>query len=149
MGTNYRAKISKKNKYWISKHRFYEIEHHCLQYKEWEDEYKTLKKQGVKGVEYDGMPHGTNAGNPTMNVGMRMAELSSKMDLVKDTVAECDEEIKEKEGEENSIYNHLLVAVTNEGISYNYLNMVMHIRVSEKVYYAARRKFYWLMSQKM
>lgn len=149
MGTNYRAKISKKNKYWISKHRFYEIEHHCLQYKEWEDEYKTLKKQGVKGVEYDGMPHGTNVGNPTQNVGMRMAELSSKMDLVKDTVAECDQEVMAKEGKDKSIYNHLLVAVTNEGISYNYLNMVMNIKVGEKVYYAARRKFYWLMSQKI
>lgn len=149
MGTNYRAKISKKNKYWISKHRFYEIEHHCLQYKEWEDEYKTLKAQSVKGVDYDGMPHGTNVGNPTQSTGMRMAELSTKMDLVKDTVAESDQIVIEQHGKESSIYKHLLVAVTNEGISYNYLNMVMHIPVSEKVYYAARRRFYWLMSQKI
>lgn len=149
MGTNYRAKISKKNKYWISKHRFYEIEHHCLQYKEWEDEYKTLKKQGVKGVEYDGMPHGTNVGNPTEAIGMRMAELSAKMDLIKNTVEESDRVVIEKHGKEKSIYKHLLVAVTNEGISYNYLNMIMDIPVSEKVYYEARRRFYWLMSQKI
>ena len=32
-----RAEVSKKNKYYISKHRYYELKHFCLQYKEWED----------------------------------------------------------------------------------------------------------------
>lgn len=147
MGTNYRAKISKKNKYWISKHRFYEIEHHCLQYKEWEDEYNSLSGQGISGVDYDGMPHGTNVGDPTANAGTRLAILKQKMDLVEETVREIDDEIVKKGNK--TIFNHLLVAVTNEGISYNYLDMVMGIPVGEKTYYAARRKFYWLMSQKI
>ena len=147
MGTNYRAKISPKNKYWISKHRFYEIEHHCLQYKEWEDEYLALSTQGVSGVDYDGMPHGTNVGDPTASAGARLAVLKQKMDLVEETVREIDNEIVKKGNK--TIFNHLLVAVTNEGISYNYLDMVMGIPVGEKTYYAARRKFYWLMSQKI
>ena len=147
MGTNYRAKISKKNKYWISKHRFYEIEHHCLQYKEWKDEYSTLSTQGVSGVDYDGMPHGTNVGNPTEGAGLRLAILKNKIDTVDETVGEIDDEIT-KAGKP-SFKKHLLVAVTNEGISYNYLDMVMGIPVGEKTYYAARRKFYWLMSQKI
>lgn len=147
MSTTYRAKISKKNKYWISKHRFYEIQHHCLQYKEWKDEYLVLSTQGVSGVDYDGMPHGTNVGDPTASVGMRMSALREKIDTVEDTVDEIDKEIIGKGNK--SIKRHLLAAVTNEGISYNYLDMVMGIPVGEKTYYAARRKFYWLMSQKM
>ena len=141
MGTNYRAKISKKNKYWISKHRFYEIEHHCLQYKEWKDEYKTLSIgiQGVSGVDYDGMPHGTNVGNPTETVGMRMAILKGKIDTVEKTAEEADPELAK----------YILKAVTNEGISFNYLKMVMGIPCEKDMYYNRRRKFYWLMSQRM
>lgn len=139
MGTNYRAKISKKNKYWISKHRFYEIEHHCLQYKEWKDEYLALSTQGIKGVDYDGMPHGTNVSNPTENVGMRMAMLKDKIDLVEKTAEEADP----------SLAKYILKAVTNEGISFNYLKMVMGIPCEKDMYYNRRRKFYWLMSQRM
>lgn len=139
MGTNYRAKISKKNKYWISKHRFYEIEHHCLQYKEWKDEYSTLSTQGVSGVDYDGMPHGTNVGNPTETVGMRMAILKGKIDTVEKTAEEADPELAK----------YILKAVTNEGISFNYLKMVMGIPCEKDMYYNRRRKFYWLMNQRM
>ena len=139
MGTNYRAKISKKNKYWISKHRFYEIEHHCLQYKEWKDEYFALSTQGVSGVDYDGMPHGTNVGNPTETVGMRMAVLKGKIDTVEKTAEEADPELAK----------YILKAVTNEGISFNYLKMVMGIPCEKDMYYNRRRKFYWLMSQRM
>ena len=139
MGTNYRAKISKKNKYWISKHRFYEIEHHCLQYEEWKDEYFTLSTQGVSGVDYDGMPHGTNVGNPTETVGMRMAILKGKIDTVEKAAEEADPELAK----------YILKAVTNEGISFNYLKMVMGIPCEKDMYYNRRRKFYWLMSQRM
>ena len=30
-----RAEVSKRNKYYISKHRYYELKHFCLQYSEW------------------------------------------------------------------------------------------------------------------
>lgn len=30
-----RAEVSKRNKYYISKHRYYELKHFCLQYPEW------------------------------------------------------------------------------------------------------------------
>lgn len=139
MGTNYRAKVSKKSKYWISKHRFYEIQHHCWQYKEWKDEYAALDAQGVKGVEYDGMPHGTNVGNPTEAIGIRKAMLRDKIDLVERTVMDADP----------LLYKYILKAVTNEGISFNYLKMVMDIPCEKDMYYDRRRKFYWLMSQRM
>ena len=33
--TDIRPEISKKNKYWISRHRYYELKHFCMQYREW------------------------------------------------------------------------------------------------------------------
>ena len=39
MGTSIRPEIWKKNEYWISRHRYYELKHFCLQYPEWKREY--------------------------------------------------------------------------------------------------------------
>ena len=138
MGTNYRAEISKKNKYWISKHRFYEISHHCLQYNEWKDEYTTLSRQGISGVEYDGMPHGSDVGNPTEHAGIRLAELKTKMETIERTAEETDPVLAK----------YILKAVTNEDVTFNYLKQFMDIPCEKDMYYDRRRKFYWLMSKK-
>lgn len=138
MGTNYRSQISKKNKYWISKHRFLEISHHCMQYNEWKDEYRTLESQLLKGVEYDGMPHGTDVGNPTEIVGMRMAELKTKIERVENVAKEADPVLAK----------YILKAVTNEDVTFNYLKQFMDIPCEKDMYYDRRRKFYWLMNQR-
>ena len=39
MATVIRAEISEKNKYWIDKHRHYELKHFCLQYPSWKKAY--------------------------------------------------------------------------------------------------------------
>ena len=139
MSTKYRAKISKKNKYWISKHRFYEIAHHCMQYKEWIDEYKVLSGKAIDGVDYDGMPHGTNVGNPTEALGMKLTELKSKIDTVEMTAIETDP----------TLAKYILKAVTNEDVTFNYLKTIMEMPCERDMYYDRRRRFYWLMSQKI
>lgn len=48
MTTVIRAELSKNNKYWISKHRYYELKHFCLQYPEWQKEYSTTKRELTK-----------------------------------------------------------------------------------------------------
>ena len=138
MGTNYRSQISKKNKYWISKHRFLEISHHCMQYNEWKDEYRTLENQSPKGVDYDGMPHGTDVGNPTESIGMRMAELKTKIERIESVAKEADPVLAK----------YILKAVTNEDVTFNYLKQFMDIPCEKDMYYDRRRKFYWLMSRK-
>lgn len=42
MGTKIRPELSKKNKYWIPRHRYYELKHFCLQYPEWKEQYTNL-----------------------------------------------------------------------------------------------------------
>lgn len=37
MGTVIRSEISKKNPYYINKHRYYELKHYCLQYYIWKE----------------------------------------------------------------------------------------------------------------
>lgn len=51
MATVIRAELSKNNKYWISKHRYYELKHFCLQYPEWQKEHSPTKRELITLIE--------------------------------------------------------------------------------------------------
>lgn len=133
-----RAELSQKNKWWISKHAFYTAYHYALQYDDWKCEYNALDG-AVGAVKVDGMPHSTEVGNPTPSIGMRRAELAEKMRLIEDTVREVDE----------FLYPWLIVAVTKEGVNFNYLQTMMNIPCCKNVYYNKRRHFYYILCKKM
>ena len=135
--TKIRAELSRKNKYWISKHRFYELYHFCLQYKEWKDEYSTL--DGKKAINMDGMPHGTSVGSPTENLAIRRAMLSEKMHLVESVASEADP----------ALAKFILKGVTEEGITFTYLQMRMDMNCAPGTYYDRRRRFFWLLDKKV
>lgn len=125
-------------KYNISAHRFSELYHHCLQYNEWKDELR-YKCDTVHSVEVTGMPTSHGNSDATQELAMRRAELSQKCELIEKTAMEADAEICQ----------YILKAVTNEGITYNYLKSVCNIPCGKDMYYDRRRKFYWLLSQKI
>lgn len=60
--------------YALSKHRFYELKHFCLQYPEWKQLYS----------DSDGWPEeiSKNEGDTTSKDGMTRAELSKNMNLI-------------------------------------------------------------------
>lgn len=131
-----RSEISKRNEYWISKHAFYTAYHYALQYNEWRDEYERVSG-GLRGVSYDGMPHGNSVGNPTESAGIRGADLWAKMHLIEETAERADPDIA----------RYILKAVTNEGVTYDYLRGIMGIPCGHNQYYKARRRFYFLLSK--
>lgn len=130
---------AKNSKYYISKQKFLTARHFCLQYSEWRDEYSALSRGDISGINYDGMPHGSTVGNPTEAKAMRMAELSRKITMVEQTALEAGEEIAD----------WILKGVTSEDATFRYLKMVMSIPCEKDMYYDRRRKFYWLISQKI
>lgn len=125
-------------KYNISPHRFMELYHYCLQYNEWKDELK-FKSDTVKSIEITDMPVAHNGSDTTQQLAIRRAELSQKCELIEQTAKETDADM----------YPYILKAVTNEGITYNYLKMICNIPCGKDMYYDRRRKFYWLLSQKI
>jgi len=127
-----------RDKYKISKHRFAEVYHFCMQYNEWKDELR-YRIDTVNGIELSDMPKANSSSDATSKLAMRRAELRRKCELVEHTAIEADPEI----------YQYILKAVTNEGISYNYLKMVMGIPCGKNYYYNRRRRFYWLLSSKI
>ncbi len=51
MATTIRPEISQNNEYWISKHRYYELKHFCMQYPLWKAAYRLLELEGVRSLD--------------------------------------------------------------------------------------------------
>lgn len=125
-------------KYNISKHRFAEVYHFCLQYSEWKDELK-YKTDNLNGVQITDMPTAHSGVSSVETLAIRRAILEGKCKVIEQTAIETDSEI----------YQYILKAVTNEFISYNYLYTVMGIPCSRNTWYERRRKFYYLLAEKI
>lgn len=129
--------ISEK-KYDISKHRFLELYHFCMQYSEWKDELK-YKKDTVRSIEVTDMPTGHGNGDATANLAVRRAELQRKCELIEQTAIEADPDI----------YQYIIKGVTTEYATYRYLREIAGMPCGKNMYYDRRRKFFFLLSKKM
>lgn len=134
MSTTIRPEISKDSPYYISKHRYYELKHFCLQYPEWEEEYRRLCSMSISGKASTDNP---NWSDPTGNRASRMADLSYKMELVRDVAMSVDPVIGK----------FIFLAVTKDK-SYTWLRTVAGIPCGKNVYYELYRIFFKLLSRK-
>lgn len=125
-------------KYNISKHRFAELYNFCLQYNEWKDELK-YKTDSVASPVITDMPSSHSNQSNVEALALRRKQLEEKCKLVEQTAIETDPDL----------YQYILKAVTTEYVTYNYLETIMNIPCSRNTYYDRRRKFYYLLSQKM
>lgn len=134
MSTVIRPVISSKNQYYISKHRYYELKHFCMQYGEWKDLYKKLNAEPRTG-SLDGMPRKTDISNPTEKVAIAKAEYSRNMKMIEDVAQEADSELG----------SYIFMAVTR-GISYTTLQTKYDIPCCKDTFYDRYRRFFWLLS---
>lgn len=136
MATVIRAEISEKNKYWIDKHRHYELKHFCLQYPEWKKAYVEFDDITVPLSMMDRMPTSNLPGDPTAKRAMMKAYYAERIKLLEKVALETD------------IYLHkyILKAVT-EGMSYTYLKTRLGIPCGKDMYYDRYRRFFWLLDK--
>lgn len=132
------TKVRIPKQYQIKKHRFLEVYHYCMQYNDWKEELEG-KIDTVKGICYTGMPGAAGSGDETEKLAMRRMELRKKIELIEQTAVEADLEI----------YRYIIKNVTEEGITYNYMRDFMNIPCGKNRFYSARRRFYYLLSQKI
>ena len=134
MTTVIRPEVSKHNKYYISKHRYYELKHFCLQYKEWKQIYNELC-----GFLPGGIHDISNTENyfvPNSIIEKREKYLDM-IELVETCAKLADPDLS----------NYILRAVTEER-SYDFLSTVMRIPCCKDIYYEKYRKFFWILSTK-
>lgn len=134
MGTVIRPEISKKNKYYISKHRYYELKHYCLQYPEFKRIYNELCEDIPGGiiniVKHDG------AINDDEKIAVRQKYLD-QIELIEKCCLLA-----------NPVLSAYILKGVTEGRSYNYLFMHDRIPCGKDMYYDAYRKFYYILSRR-
>lgn len=136
MATVIRAEISEKNKYWIDKHRHYELKHFCLQYPIWKKAYMDLDRVGVSVSAVERIPTNNLPGDPTAKYAMVKAQLTERIEMVENIAREADD----------YLWSYILKAVT-ENLSYTHLKARFDIPCGKDMYYDRYRKFFWLLSK--
>lgn len=136
MSTVIRAEISEKNKYWIDKHRHYELKHFCLQYPEWKRAYAAFDDCSVPLSMFERIPTSNLPGDPTAKRAMMKAHYSEKIDLIERVAKDAD----------RYLYDYIIKAVT-ENLSYTYLKAKLGIPCGRDMYYDRYRRFFWLLSE--
>lgn len=136
MATIIRPEISEKNKYWISKHRHYELKHFCLQYPMWKQLHADCLDLGISASRISGMPSVRLSVDPTAKYALKRTYYADRIKMVEEAALEADRDL----------YQYILRAVT-EGLSYTYLKTRLEIPCTRDMYYDRYRRFFWLLSE--
>lgn len=135
MSTTIRPEISEKNRYWIDKHRYYELKHFCLQYPVWKMMYLS-----IDGFSKNNLSTVINStlreyGNPTEKCVIEKNFYLNRMEMIRKASKIADAELSD----------YIFKAVT-QGYSYTYLKTKLEIPCSKETYYNRYRKFFWILS---
>lgn len=136
MATMIRPEVSTKNKYWIDKHRHYELKHFCLQYPEWKKAYAEFDNPSMPLSMIERVPTSNLPGDPTAKRAIMKAHYRERMQMVEEVAAEADRYLSE----------YILKAVT-ENLSYTYLKSKFDIPCGKDLYYDRYRRFFWLLNK--
>ena len=123
----YLKPLSKKNIYYISKHRYYELKHFCLQYNDYKKNYILLKHM---------IPDERNEfADPVGDAASRMADFRTAIALIDSAAANTDP----------FFAGYILKAVT-QGLSFDVLRAQTQIPCGRDYFRNLCRKFYYLLS---
>ena len=135
MATRVRADISEKNKYWIDKHRHYELKHFCLQYPGWKKAYAAFSDPTIPLSTIEREPTSNLPGDPTAKRAMMMSKYSERITLIEKAAMEAD----------RYLHEYILKGVTEE-LSYTYLKSKLGMPCSKDMYYDRYRRFFWVLN---
>lgn len=136
MATIVRPEVSIKNKYWIDKHRHYELKHFCLQYPEWKRAYADFDNPSMPLSTIERVSTSNLPGDPTAKRAMMKAYYSKKIELIERAAMEADQ----------YLCDYILKAVT-ENLSYTYLKSKLDIPCGKDMYYDRYRRFFWILNR--
>ena len=110
MATKIRPEISEKNKYWIDKHRHYELKHFCLQYPVWKKAYADLTDLSSSLSKLEQRASNSTPGDPTAKSAVKRAYYSERIKMIEKAAKQADD----------MLWSYILKAVTEE-LSNTYL----------------------------
>ena len=136
MSDKIRPELSRKNQYWLDRHRYYELKHFCLQYPLWIKERAAINglvctRYGASLYSYD-----SALSDPTLKAADARLFYTNRIEMVERIAKETDPVIG----------HYILVGVTC-GASYEAMNARSQIPCGKDMYYDYYRKFFWLLSR--
>lgn len=132
----FKSELSKKNRYHISKHRYLELKHFCLQYPEWKQQYIDLSPGDLNGSS--GLflfSDGKEWSDPTGVRAVELANLSQCMRIVEECCRKADDQI----------WHYIFRGVT-EGLSFETLKS-FGIPCERDMYYDRYRRFFYILNK--
>lgn len=136
MATVIRPVISMKNKYYIDKHRHYELKHFCLQYPTWKKLHDEALESCISAAKLGRESISNIQSDITAKYAIKRSYYAEKIKLIEQAAYEADRQLA----------SYIIKAVT-EGLSFTYLKTVMNIPCGKDMYYDRYRKFFWLLSK--
>ena len=136
MGTIMRPELSEKNKYWIERHRYYELKHFCLQYPIWKKAYVALDGLSNRPLDLVLVSKTNHINNPIEKCIEARLFYSERIDMIEKATKETNLELA----------SYILKGVTI-GLSYEHLKVKLAIPCCRDVYYDLYRRFFWLLNK--
>lgn len=130
-----KPELSKKNKYWIDRNRYYELKYFCLQYPLWKRVHEDLIAAPISSYHLTRTSEGTLR-DPIALCAAERELYSSRMVVIEKAARDSDPYLA----------SYIFKAVT-EGYSFTYLESVLEIPCSRDTYYDRYRKFFWLLDR--
>ncbi|MCD8372221.1 MAG: hypothetical protein LUD27_02840 [Clostridia bacterium] len=136
MSTDIRPEVSKKNRYWIDRHRYYELKHFCLQYPIWKKSYTSLDSMVRFANDISNSSKTNKTQRPVEDCVIAREYFYDRIKMVEDAAKETDDVLG----------TYILKAVT-EGLSYDCLRAKYNVPCCKDTYYNLYRRFFWLLSK--
>lgn len=135
MSTVIRPEVSKKNQYWIEKHRYYELKHFCLQYPNWKKVITLI--DGLSAAPFGNDRVGSSyVSNPTERSAIARSYYVDRMQMIENSAYEASKDLAP----------YIIKGVT-DGLSYDIIKVKIGIPCSKDVYYDAYRRFFWILDR--
>ena len=134
MGTQIRPEVSKKNRYWIERHRYYELKHFVMQYPKWEKFIETI--DGYSKQPELGLIFSNSTGDPTERAAEAREHYSNLISMVDKAARKTD-----------PVIGLIIFEAVVKGLSYEVIKARIEIPCCKDTYYDLYRRFFWLLHQ--
>lgn len=136
MSTTIRPELSEKNKYWIERHRYYELKHFCLQYPIWKSSRSLISGLSQNSIDILGRTYPYGIGeDPTIRAAEAREFFTDRMNLVEHTAKELD-----------PVLGDFIFKAVTEGYTYEFFKTSQNIPCAREVYYEYYREFFWQLN---
>lgn len=134
MKTRVKSELSKSNEYHISRHRYHELKHFCMQYPEWKREIDAVGMYPQRNLIDGSIRH--SIGSPVEAYIEKVERYRNYIGML-NRVADSTDPVLGK---------YILAGVTI-GIPYDIVKMRFDIPICREKYYRLYRKFFWILDQ--